>query len=645
MRHALGSRIVPVFLALTFALSLGPETDGAAQATVESTTQPLFSETVDVLVYSATPAGIAAALGAGRDGSRVLLVEPTDRIGGLVTNGLSHVDVRTFEAFGGTYLELIERVEAYYRDRYGPDSPQLTDCQGGTHAEPKVNLRVLREMLAEVPRIRVAHGLSLVEVGLVPTEGRRQRIETVAFRDGLGKPFEVTASMVIDASYEGDLMALADVPYRVGREGRAEFGEPLAPEVGDDQVQGYNFRLTMTPEPSNRVAAPKPEGYRREDHLGLLDLFESGQVTSVFCEQRGGIYKTQRVWLPNRKRDINDVSRAPVRLSMPELSDDWPDGDAETRRRIFEAHLRHNVGMLYFLQNDPAVPERFRDEARDWGFCRDEFVDNGHLPTQLYIREARRMVGLTTFTQADVEHAPGDARAVHHIDAIAMGDYGPNCHGTAHDGPRFGGRHTGEFYHPAPPYQIPYGVLVPHEVGNLLVPVACSSSHVGFCALRLEPIWTSLGQAAGHAASQAIDASTDVQQIDVVRLQRRLRRAGAQTIYVSDVLPGADDFEAVQWWGTVGGLHGLEPEPERPGQRGPNLYGQYHAAFPGHAADLERELDPETERRWLELADQLGLPAEDLEDAPTRGEFIRRAHQLSRRRVGTDDSLTIRAFP
>ena len=151
-----------------------------------------------------------------------------------------------------------------------------------------------------------------------------------------------------------------------------------------------------------------------------------------------------------------------------------------------------------------------------------------------------------------------------------------------------------------PPYQIPYGVIVPRDIENLLVPVAASSTHVGFSALRLEPIWMSLGQATGHAAALAVSNKVAVQNIDVPALQRRLHKAVAATIYVSDVLPGHPDFAAVQWWGTSGGLHGLNPMPAKPGQRGKNLHGQYYEAYPAHAAELERPLDAALAKRWLD---------------------------------------------
>ncbi|MEZ6128675.1 MAG: FAD-dependent oxidoreductase [Planctomycetaceae bacterium] len=581
-----------------------------------------------VLVYGATPGGIAAAIAAAKSGQAVILVEPSDRIGGLVTCGLSHTDFHSFESLTGSFLSFSKRVESFYVEKYGSDSSQVRDSFHGTFAEPKVNLAVFTQMLSEQPLIEVRTKLVLSDVALrtvSPANKTRQVIEAATFTTKDGDAVTIRARMYIDATYEGDLMAKAGVPFRVGREGRNEFGESLAPAESDDQLQAYNFRFMMTRDPSNRVPPVAPPGYRREDFVDVLPVLESGKIERVFGYPSRCLFKAQTPPLPNGKYDINDVSGGLIRLSLPGVNRDWPNGDAATRQRIFSEHLRDQVGLLFFLQNDADVPDRFRNEARDWGWCRDEFTETAHLPPQLYVREARRMIGVHVFAQRDSEHAPGDARAVQHRDSIAMGDYGNNCHGTAHEGPRFGGRHTGEFYNPVPPYQIPYGVLLPRGLDNLLVPVAASSSHVGFCALRLEPIWMSLGQAAGHAAALANETKQPVQSVSVPTLQQRLHADGSATIYVSDVLPAHPDFAVVQWWGLQGGWHGLAPHPEKPGQRGRNLHGQYFEANPGHAADLQKPMDEATARRWKEIADRLRLEVPVLEDSAqlTRGEFVR----------------------
>jgi hypothetical protein len=605
-------------------------------------------EQTDVLVYGATPAGIAAAVAAAKDGQTVLLVEPTARVGGLITSGLSHTDFRTFEGLNGAYLEFSRRVEAYYARTYGQDSPQQRDSFRGTFGEPKANLKVFESMLQEQPEITVHKQLALRAVQPDGTNASR-RIASATFAGEDGMDITLHARLFIDATYEGDLMAIAGVAWRSGREGRAEYDESLAPATGDDQLQAYNFRFIMTRDATNRVTPEAPPGYRREDFVAILPALESNQINKIFDYPKGCIFKAQTPPLPNAKYDINDVSTGLIRLSLPGQNLAWPNGDAAARQKIFAEHVRDQVGLLYFLQNDDAVPAKFREEACHWGWCRDEFTDTHHLPPQLYVREARRMQGVHIYTQHDSRQAPDDARSVRHGDAIAIGDYGNNCHGTSHEGPRFGGRHTGEFYNAVPPYQIPYGAIVPRDVENLLVPGAVSSTHVGFCALRLEPIWMSLGQAAGCAAAIATRKQLPVQRVDVHALQQRLHAAGAATIYVSDVLPGHADFLAVQWWGTSGGLHGMHLPFPKPGQRGKNIDSQYYEAYPGHSAELDQLLDGALADRWFALAKELGLARErlpDLSSKPTRGEFIRAAWNLARSSVSAiGDASIVKRMP
>ncbi len=612
---------LPHLLSIALAVALAPVAACAA--------------TADVVIYGATPGGIAAALAAAKDGHTVLLAEPSIRIGGMTTNGLSHPDFRAFEAITGAYYDLTQRTLAYYAKTYGADSPQVKDSFRGTHAEPKVNLLLFQKMLAEYPKITVQTQWTLVNANTRGPAGDRW-VRAAHFRDAAGALHAYEGKVFIDGSYEGDLIAAAQVAYRVGIEGKDEYGEPGAPADSSGELQGYNFRLTMTQVPANRVMPVAPQGYRREDFAPLLGLIADGKIKQAFggYTDKDNVVKAQIPVLPNGKRDINDVSGGFVRLSLPGDQLMWPEGDATVRQRIYDEHLLWNVGLIYFLQNDPAVPTAIREPARTWGWCRDEFVESGHIPPQLYVREARRMVGVRLYTQNDTRLADGDARAVLHRDTIAMGDYGHSSHGTRHEGSRFGGRRQNEGNPVFSPYQIPYGTIVPRDVRNLLAPVPASGSHIGFCALRLEPIWSSLGQAAGHAAHLALAAgpTPDVRTVDVSRLQRRLHAVGAATIYVGDVLPGHADFAAVQWWGSLGGLHGLAPKPA--GRLlGKAIHGQHSEGWLNHAADLAQTLDAPLAARWEKLAREHALTTDRLPRADgrtTRGDWIRAAFSAAK---------------
>ncbi len=591
----------------------------------------LRGEPVDVVIYGATPGGIAAAIAAAKGGHSVLLAEPSIRLGGMTTNGLSHPDFRAFEAITGTYYDLTQRTLAYYTKTYGAGSPQVKDSFRGTHAEPKVALLLFQQMLAEHPKITVKTSWTLVDAHTRGPAGNRV-VRAARFRDATGALHTYEGRIFVDGSYEGDLIAAAHIAYRIGVESRDEFGESAAPVDSSGDLQGYNFRFVMTQDPAIRVPVAAPKGYRAVDFAPILDLIAAGKIKRVFggYRDRDNVLKAQIPILPNNKRDINDVSSGHVRLSLPGDQLLWPEGDAATRQRIYDEHLLWNAGLIYFLQTDARVPKPMQDDARTWGWCKDEFVESGHIPPQLYVREARRMQGLRLFSQNDTRHAEGDARAVLHRDGIAMGDYGHSSHGTSHEGSRFGGKRRGEALPVTyAPYQIPYGTLVPKDVRNLLAPVPVSATHVGFCALRLEPIWTSLGQAAGHAAALALAAgpTPDVRTVNVAQLQRRLHADGGATIYVGDVLPGHADFAAVQWWGSLGGLHGLAPKPA--GRLlGPSIEGQHSQGWLNHDADLAKDLDAPLAARWEKLARDSGVPAARLPKAgarTTRGDWIRAA--------------------
>jgi len=595
----------------------------------------------DLLVYGGTPAGVAAACSAAGEGHSVVLVEPYSFVGGMPANGLTHTDQRSLESLTGFWWDFNQRVITHYADKYGADSEQAKSTFEGNFAEPKVNQLVFEQMLAEHKTLEVITRKTLDAV--MSTRSMPSRILGVVVR-ATGRPDAekqtYKAKMFIDASYEGDLMAQSGVKYIVGREDQSVYGEPVAkdvPEGGDFLVQGYNYRWVMTHDPALMLPAPKPEGYDRAEFLPLLDLFKSGKITHVFGIQHPNgleipeglaavtskaIYKLQPPLLPNRKADINDMSRGVVRLSMPDINDDYPDANEDKRQKIVDRHTRYQVGMLYFLQNDEAVPDEVRKDARSWGFCKDEWPAHNHLPEQLYIREARRMIGQHVFTQNDTRLTDEDVRIPLIKDSIAIGDYSHNCHGAGRTGGRFDGKHYGEFYVRNAPFQVAYGTLVPNEVTNLLVPVAASASHVGFGALRLEPIWTAMGQAAGLAVHLSLKNDKPVQLVDVPTLQALLHKHRAATLYVSDVPPGHPDFAAVQKLGMLGGLHGLYKPVDGKQPDWKPLFGQYAHALDQHEVDLNKPIDAALLKRWIDLA---GKHPGDLkaDGKTTRGDVIR----------------------
>ncbi len=503
----------------------------------------------DVVVYGGTASGVIAAVAVARGGKSVLLLEPGRHVGGMVAGGLGATDAGNRAAIGGYAREFFERVRAHYVKKYGADSRQVKDCSGGFLFEPHVATAVFQALLKEA-KAQVLFGQRLESV---VKEGRR----LTALKTARGDTFRARA--FIDASYEGDLLAAAGVKYHVGREGRAVYDESLAgvqrfspahqwpvrisgldgkqrlpfvqpgalgkPGQGDHKVQAYNFRLCLTRRADNRRAFPRPPGYDPSRY----------ELLARYLRARPGLTVAQLmnpVPLPNGKTDTNN--NGPFSTDHIGASWDYPDADHARRQRILRDHVLYTQGFLYFLANDRRVPEALRKEMSTWGLARDEFSDNDNWPTQLYVREARRMLGAHVMIQADImEKRRKD-------DSVGLGSYTTDSHHVQRllrdDSSVL---NEGDFQVPVSPYAIPYRSLTPRaeQCDNLLVSVCVSASHVAYGTIRMEPVYMILGQACGVAAVLAVDDRVPVQKVSTDRLARRL--LAQKAILSPDVVPAA----------------------------------------------------------------------------------------------------------
>ncbi|MBI1357963.1 MAG: FAD-dependent oxidoreductase [Acidobacteria bacterium] len=598
----------------------------------------------DLLVYGATPSGVAAAVNGAREGLSVLLVQPDGHIGGLASGGLSNTDFKSFEALGGTFREFMQGVEDHYKAAHGPDSQQVIDSVLGGYYEPGVARAVFEKMLAEAG-VEVLLNHRVLQTQATAAQGPR-RIESADFAKPDGGLAHLRARFFIDATYEGDLIAASGVPTRVGCEAKSEYGEPLAFDEANNYVQTYNFRVCLTEDPANRMPIEKPADYDRSRYAPILGYIAEGSLKSLsqLGDPRAYVLKVRRI--PNAKADFNDNFHTPISLSIENVNHPWPTGGPQVRQEIFDHYKSYSLGLFWFLANDEELPADWREEMSRWGLPRDEYADSGHWTPALYVREGRRMVGRRVFTQNDVAQAPGDARAVLQPDSVAIGDYSLNCHGVWAPSPTE--PQIGHFGVSIPPFQVPYGVMVPPEVENLLAPVPVSASHVGFSAIRMEPVWTALGQASGLGAAQALRQGLAAANVDVTALQLRLHELGAMTIYASDLAaertiprpawdpaggafqarvqqPGeaSDLFRAAQFLGTKGFFHGLTAAdaPAEPESQGRST-GQWGLRRPRHQVEPDRPLDPALAARWRELArTALGVEVDDL-GSSTRGEAL-----------------------
>ena len=502
---------------------------------------PAATHDFDVVVYGGTAGGVMAAVSAARQGLRTALVEPTAHVGGMVSSGLGRTDYGRKEVLGGYALEFYWRVGLHYRmERYGNEVAWLH--------EPHVAEDILRQLIRE-------SGVSLFEhERLAENGGVRKRgavLEALRMEDGT----EFTARVFIDAGYEGDVMAQSGVRYTVGREAASQYGESLAgarertpfhqflvdipardangrllPEISggapeapgsaDRHVQSYNFRMCFSEVPENQVAFPRPAHYDPARYTLLAKLIAARTAAEHKVPPLATLLSIDRI--PNGKADINNNGA----FSTDYIGASWtyPDATYAEREKIWQAHKDYTEGLFYFLAHDEQVPAALRSEMNGWGLCKDEFTDTGNWPRQLYIREARRMVGEYVMVQKDLQ------TDLTKPDPIGMGSYNSDSHNIQRLADARGFvRNEGDMQVPVKPYQIPYRILLPKrgQTSNLLVTAAFSASHVAYSSVRMEPQYMILGQAAGVAAKLAIGSSRAVQDIDTAELTRILKSEGA----------------------------------------------------------------------------------------------------------------------
>lgn len=468
----------------------------------------------DLVVFGGTPAGIMAAIAAARAGDSVILLESSYLIGGMMAGGLTKTDVGKKETIGGLSAEFYERVLNYYTQTFGADSEQVKASTGGFFFEPKVAGQIFREMLKEA-HVQVLDHERLE--GATVKNGRITSIKTRNYRTG--KSQETTGDFFIDATYEGDLLAAAGVPYRVGREASAEYDEPLAgmtsgPAMyrgkGDHRVQAYNMRSTLTNRDDIRVPIPKPEHYTPEAFRSYIETVKKNNLTQfeqLFTSDR------KRWGMVNGKRDPNVADYVGVNYNYAE-------GTYEERERIVKKVQDYWLSLWYMLQNDPELPEEFRESAKKWGLPSDEYMESGHVSPQVYVRVARRMLGRHMLTQHDIE----DDRWKE--DAICMGSYNLDSHVVQTILTEKGTVNDGYFIQLIDPYEIPYRSLTPFAPSNLLVTCAISATHVAYGSLRMEPVFMMLGEVAGMAAHLAKINNTSAQDVPIAELRATLKQKG-----------------------------------------------------------------------------------------------------------------------
>ncbi len=531
----------------------------------------------DIVIYGGTSAGIAAAIQASRMGKTVLLIEPTSRIGGLTTGGLGATDIGNKDAIGGISREFYRNIRKYYDDPGNWKWQSREDYREGRNTgnedamwtfEPSAALKVYETMMAP-EKIELVCGQRLERKDGVKKKGNM--IISIEMEEGM----LYRGKMFIDATYEGDLMASAGVSYAIGREPNKQYGETLngiqANKVGltirgtvsrnalhhnfidgvdpyvikgdpssgllpfihegppgidghgDKGIQAYCFRMTLTDHPGNRIPFSKPENYKEADYELLFRNYEAaeGPVENMY-NYGDPLVPWINTPMPNRKTDTNNQKGFSTDFIGQNF--DYPEADYKRRDEIIARHKNYQQGLMWTLAFHPRIPREVRDVVSRWGTPKDEYDNDDGWPTQLYVREARRMVSNYVMTQKNCE---GLETA---DDPVGLGAYGMDSHHVKRyvDVNGFV-QNEGNVEASVPkPYPVSFRSIVPkpEECGNLLIPVCVSATHIAYGSIRMEPVFMVLGQSAATAASMAIDKDVEIQSTDYQKLRERLLSDG-----------------------------------------------------------------------------------------------------------------------
>ena len=488
----------------------------------------MVAQSFDVIVVGATTAGVGAAIAAGRQGMRVALIEETPTIGGLLANGLCNTDLRSPGGSSGLFEEFRLRSQKYYTTNF-PDDPAMKNepmAKLGFRYEPHIAEKILREMIAEIPGIKIFNGRYATRV---LKEGKRV---TGVVTSGANE-MTFRAAVTIDATHEGDLLPLAGAKFRLGREPRSEEephagaiymthdGEILGSGEGDDKIQAFAMLATIKdygPGADKSIAQPPhydPKNYAPEPKSDTFWF-------------KGGV-------LPNHKYELNENMDG---TDAADLNRGYINGDRALRAEIWRKYRDYTLGYIYFRQQVMG--------EKNIALAEDEFVDNHNLPYELYVREGRRLEGIAMFKERDALKVPSFSRPQLRADSIAVGDWAIDSHAVSRDTEGYIYFSMGDRFHTSAPYQAPYGIMVPQEIDGLLVPMAVSSTHVGFQVLRLEAIRVAMGQAAGNAAALCVKQKIQPRAVPVAKLQAMLLDQNQTLYYYTDVIPSTPHYRAIE---------------------------------------------------------------------------------------------------
>jgi hypothetical protein len=564
-------------------------------ASESQSSSALPSEKYDVVIISGSSSGIGAALGAARLGVKVVLVEDTPVLGGMLSNGIGNTDSMSVQAMSGVFRDFTDQVKAYYapimqRDelfkvhyrrslppeleklrapietrKNGITTSGVMDPDEGGRWEPHVADKILKEMASHYPNLKIYYTRHAERVivrdqkvtGVVTYENTLPNAYASA-KPGTG--LILYGEAIVDATHEGDIATWAGVPYRIGREPRTRLephagsiyffdhtGEILPGSTGqqDPAVVSYGERITLQ--------------YYDDAHYKahLIDTPPAGYDQKNY---EHSVYVPSKNYNPNLKTEVNEY---PFGSEIEQLNWKWAEASRDDRERLYNRYRDYALGFAYYLQSVKGYSH--------WGLPQDDYTDNGHVPYRIYVRESRRMVGEYTISEPDINPFIIGSSKIQpvHEDSVAVGHYPIDCKPSyTKVDVSMPDKGNGDFYltNATEPFQIPYAAMLPQHVDGILFPTAMSATHVAFCATRLDPTWTVSGQAAGVAAALSAKEHVELRAVPIGDIQKELLKQKSELIFYWDLPLDHPALRAIQWLGVKKVVTGYPDRLFRPDQ-------------------------------------------------------------------------------
>lgn len=479
---------------------------------------------IDVLIIGGGASGTAAGLQSARLGANTLIIEETPWLGGMITSaGVSAFDGNKYAVGGGIFGELRQKLEDYY----GGVKNTFTGWISLTCFEPKVGMELLTEMADAEPNLSIWYQAKLFKI---IKEDNRLTGAVILTKDG--ETVTVYSKIIIEATEWGDVLKLAEVPYRLGRDAKSDTGEQDALDIPDDEIQDMTFCAIL-----KKYEGKAPEVSPSKDYNPGLFINSTSIICSSMDEKiikhklhdwKGLIsYST----LPNNKYLLNWPFSANDYYPTPrEIYE-----DPSTREYHFNKAKEHTLNYIHYMQTELGHPE--------WGLAMDEYPTEDHLPFIPYVRESRRVKGKKLLVESDVVPVQGSFRPPLQKSGIAVGDYFLDHHHASF----FNERQLIENLPDNAPFQIPFECLIPEGIKGLIAAEkSISVTHIVNGCSRLQPVVMLIGQAAGAAAALAVKRNIEAEDVDVEELQDVLLEAGSQIYPYKDLYPTDKSFKAAQ---------------------------------------------------------------------------------------------------